>query len=81
MYEESPDVMYKKIFEQLSLHHQWFNESLPMIASENVTSAAVKEALASDFGNRYAEKATLQFGFCMVGPVKESMLVAPTLIK
>jgi glycine hydroxymethyltransferase len=29
--------------------------SLPMIASENVPSPAVREALASDFGNRYAE--------------------------
>lgn len=27
-----------------------------MIASENITSAAVREAVASDFGNRYAEK-------------------------
>jgi glycine hydroxymethyltransferase len=36
-------------------HHKWFSESLPLIASENVVSAAVKEAMVSDFGNRYAE--------------------------
>jgi len=51
--------MYKDAFEDviknIKLHHQWFNESLPMIASENVVSAAVREVLASDFGNRYAE--------------------------
>jgi len=46
---------YDKVFELLKAHHKWFSESLPLIASENVVSAAVKEAIASDFGNRYAE--------------------------
>ena len=46
---------YDKVFELLRAHHKWFSESLPLIASENVVSAAVKEAIASDFGNRYAE--------------------------
>jgi glycine hydroxymethyltransferase len=36
-------------------HHKWFQESLPLIASENVSSPAVREAIASDFGHRYAE--------------------------
>ena len=36
-------------------HHHWFSESIPLIASENIPSAAVREALMSDFGNRYAE--------------------------
>jgi len=36
-------------------HHQWFQQSIPLIASENVPSPAVREALATDFGNRYAE--------------------------
>jgi glycine hydroxymethyltransferase len=36
-------------------HHRWFSESIPLIASENIPSAAVREALMSDFGNRYAE--------------------------
>lgn len=48
---------YDKVFELLQEHHRWFGKSLPLIASENVTSLAVREALASDFGNRYAEKA------------------------
>ena len=36
-------------------HHDWFNNSIPLIASENVSSPAVREAVASDFGHRYAE--------------------------
>ncbi len=46
---------YDRIFDLLKAHHKWFSESLPLIASENVVSAAVKEAVVSDFGNRYAE--------------------------
>ena len=36
-------------------HHKWLSESLPLIASENITSPAVRQLLASDFGHRYAE--------------------------
>ncbi len=46
---------YNKTFELLQQHHRWFKESIPLIASENVPSPAVREALLSDFGNRYAE--------------------------
>jgi glycine hydroxymethyltransferase len=46
---------YDKIFTLLEKHHKQFSESIPLIASENVPSAAVREAIASDFGNRYAE--------------------------
>ncbi len=46
---------YDKTFELLQQHHKWFMESIPLIASENVPSPAVREALLSDFGNRYAE--------------------------
>ena len=46
---------YKKIFDDLKEHNKWFENSIPLIASENVPSPAVKEALLSDFGNRYAE--------------------------
>ena len=46
---------YDKTFELLQQHHRWFKESIPLIASENVPSPAVREALLSDFGNRYAE--------------------------
>jgi len=47
--------MYDKTLALLQQHHKWFQESIPLIASENVPSPAVREALTSDFGNRYAE--------------------------
>ena len=46
---------YLTIFDKLQQHHRWFEESIPLIASENIPSPAVREALLSDFGNRYAE--------------------------
>lgn len=46
---------YDKIFSKLKDHHKWFESSIPLIASENVPSPAVREAIISDFGNRYAE--------------------------
>ena len=36
-------------------HHEWMNTTLNMIASENITSPAVREVVASDFSHRYAE--------------------------
>ena len=44
-----------KFFTKLKEHHKWFENSIPLIASENVPSPAVREAIISDFGNRYAE--------------------------
>ncbi len=52
---ESAREYYDKIFGLLQEHHKWFEQSIPLIASENVQSPAVKEALTSDFGSRYAE--------------------------
>jgi glycine hydroxymethyltransferase len=46
---------YNKIFSKLKEHHKWFENSIPLIASENIPSPAVREAIISDFGNRYAE--------------------------
>lgn len=46
---------YSRVFTLLEEHHRWFSESIPLIASENVPSTAVREAIVSDFGNRYAE--------------------------
>jgi len=46
---------YDKIFSKLKDHHKWFENSIPLIASENIPSPAVREAIISDFGNRYAE--------------------------
>ncbi len=36
-------------------HNKLFNNSIPLIASENITSPAVDEACNSDFSHRYAE--------------------------
>lgn len=46
---------YEKVFSVLKRHHNLFENSLPLIASENVPSPAVREAMITDFGNRYAE--------------------------
>ena len=46
---------YDSVFQLLEQHHKWFQECIPLIASENIPSPAVREALITDFGNRYAE--------------------------
>src|ERR671933_2222653 len=46
---------YDKVLRLMKEHHDWFNKSIPLIASENIPSPAVREAILSDFGNRYAE--------------------------
>ena len=55
MAKSSNKESYNKIFSKLKDHHKWFENSIPLIASENVPSPAVREAIISDFGNRYAE--------------------------
>ncbi len=50
-----PRNAYNQVFSLLEAHHKWFSDSLPLIASENIPSPAVREAILSDFGNRYAE--------------------------
>jgi len=52
---DEPREYYKKTFQLLQDHHKWFQTSIPLIASENLPSLAVRETLISDFGNRYAE--------------------------
>lgn len=44
-----------KVLTWLEEHQEFFSRSIPLVASENVPSPAVREALISDFGNRYAE--------------------------
>src|ERR687892_346994 len=46
---------YDDVLRLMHEHHKWFNISIPLIASENIPSPAVREALMCDFGNRYAE--------------------------
>jgi glycine hydroxymethyltransferase len=45
----------KKMFDTLKAHETMMSESIPLIASENITSQAVRRALDSDFMHRYAE--------------------------
>jgi glycine hydroxymethyltransferase len=46
---------YKEVFHLLKQHHALFRQAIPLVASENVPSPAVREAIVSDIGNRYAE--------------------------
>ena len=52
---DTPRDSYDKVFSSLEKHRTWFENSIPLIASENIPSPAVREAVMSDFGNRYAE--------------------------
>ena len=45
----------REVFRLIEEHHRWFDSSIPLIASENVPSPAVRQAMVSDFANRYAE--------------------------
>jgi len=42
-------------FKAVKDHHRLFGNSIPLIASENITSLSVKKCLLGDFGHRYAE--------------------------
>lgn len=53
MAKEAAD--FRRIQSLVRQHERWLSESLPLIASENVTSRAVREVLTSDLGHRYAE--------------------------
>ncbi len=46
---------YNQIFSLLEKHHSWMRETINLIASENVHSSAVREAMQVDFSDRYAE--------------------------
>ncbi|MDA4125990.1 MAG: serine hydroxymethyltransferase [Thaumarchaeota archaeon] len=46
---------FKSVIARVRSHERWFSESLPMIASENVTSQPIRDVLSSDLGHRYAE--------------------------
>ncbi|MDI6643005.1 MAG: serine hydroxymethyltransferase [Candidatus Hodarchaeaceae archaeon] len=50
-----PREAYDRTLGLLQKHHEWFRKTLPLIASENVTSPAVREAMICDFQHRYAE--------------------------
>ncbi|MFQ6011489.1 MAG: hypothetical protein ACE5KG_04885 [Nitrososphaerales archaeon] len=52
---KNPTDLYQGITRNLEDHHKWFQRAIPLVASENVTSSAVRAALTSDLGHRYAE--------------------------
>lgn len=50
------NIDYVEQIRQFTIEHQnWMKNSINLIASENITSKAVKEVLASDLSHRYAE--------------------------
>lgn len=51
----NPIDYYNKAFELIIEHHNWMSKTINLIASENVVSPAVREAMICDFHNRYAE--------------------------
>lgn len=55
MHSMKGEELVKNVFGLIKEHHEWFESSIPLIASENVTSPAVRQAMISDFANRYAE--------------------------
>lgn len=52
---EKPEKTYTKLRSLMQKHHELFDSAIPLVASENVTSYAVREAEICDFGHRYAE--------------------------
>jgi glycine hydroxymethyltransferase len=46
-----------KVRSLVKRHHEWMNQCIPMIASENLTSHEVREMMATDLSHRYAEGA------------------------
>ncbi|MDI6819489.1 MAG: serine hydroxymethyltransferase [Candidatus Hodarchaeaceae archaeon] len=50
-----PREAFDRTLELLRKHHEWMKTTINLIASENVPSPAVREALTADLGNRYAE--------------------------
>ncbi|MBN2013543.1 MAG: serine hydroxymethyltransferase [Candidatus Altiarchaeota archaeon] len=46
---------FDELFDLIEKQHEWRSKCINLIASENVTSPAVREAIVSDFSHRYAE--------------------------
>ena len=55
MVNEEAKNLFEKFKQAVKDHHNFFRESIPLIASENVTSMAVRRFYLTDFGCRYAE--------------------------
>jgi len=58
-------------------HHEWMKNSINLIASENITSLSVREALATDLSHRYAEGKSgerLYEGCCYIDQIENLTL-------
>ncbi|RLI54512.1 MAG: serine hydroxymethyltransferase [Candidatus Thorarchaeota archaeon] len=47
--------LYDQVFDLIERHDKWMSNTINLIASENVSSPAVRSAIVSDFRDRYAE--------------------------
>ncbi len=47
--------LYDKVFSLIEQHDSWMSKTINLIASENVSSPAVRSAIVCDFRDRYAE--------------------------
>jgi glycine hydroxymethyltransferase len=47
--------LYDQVFDLLEKHDNWMSKTINLIASENVSSPAVRSAIVCDFRDRYAE--------------------------
>ncbi len=47
--------LYDRVFGLIEKHDQWMHNTINLIASENVSSPAVRSAIVCDFRDRYAE--------------------------
>jgi len=47
--------LYDQVFKLLETHDNWMSKTINLIASENVSSPAVRSAIVCDFRDRYAE--------------------------
>ena len=79
--KKTPKDYYDEIFQLVEQHHRWFSDSIPLVASENTPSPAVREVIMSDFGNRYAEKMFVNKHLGWVGRARDYMQDAPISIK
>ena len=55
MVESEMEATVHRIRQSVREHSKWFEDSLPLIASENLVSPYAKELMISDFHSRYAE--------------------------
>jgi len=79
--EKTPKEYYDEIFQLVEQHHEWFSNSIPLVASENILSPAVREVIISDFGNRYAEKMLIDERLGWVGRARDYTRDVHTSIK